>query len=787
MPVTNLGQALNIENDPTFSKGITNAINTFINNVMTNGTQKNEIWKQNEASKLSKVGVREFTEFPWSMAGNQYAPLSDAKYQQTINYAFESKNVREKMMDEFYDTRAAVDYRNFDFSALLGQGVSADPAKEGLSQSEKDVVRFISHMVSFQTEEAFKKENPDYYNERMQLLTPQEQFMARLNSEYLTAAGLPVEYMLKKKHGYQSNWTFDQNNIVSYTEGINNYSNAFATLAENMEVAHQIYSYRMAMVKNEPNPPQPVIKFKVPDRWNPLHLKEFGQRFENIDTSDTSQHLRNFDNEFDACQNMYDAMFGHFKTPMGVVNPEIKEFDNIFIDNRSVADYCSKFAPQNVEDKIKVYKATIVSAVLSGDHTVETAVRYMKPDGNMDVKLFAVEPDLTAVARRENARHSWFRRLFNWGPFKLDNAKRRQARRIAADTAQSRSARHRAIEAQYHVAKPTTDNPKQIIFPENEPVKIKDEVRGVQKKPFSEWTASLANSNHFLENLTKINNNSNKQWWTAECSIRASIEKIGVGNTIKIFTRRDKHLPVAYDDTLGSTHKKAYEIYNNIPGNYEPNITKGNAFNAMMNYLFKHGGMENENASMIVGIAQSLAETGDQKKFAESLRVMNEDLAEYEEKLRTVSKLNDKNKNLDSDIVKEFDKCQIQKSINKVLCDTVIKQLSAKQPFDDSVLRSADVQKINKLAESEGKEYKRLLDHVVKEAKLDGNRQVSGKAYLENCYNDIDKIPENIKEAVKKIVNNNQPAVENNLEPEKKVEKEANVQANKNNSNVALA
>ncbi|MBE5910446.1 hypothetical protein [Pseudobutyrivibrio sp.] len=778
MPVTNLGQALNIENDPTFSQGITEALNTFINNVMTNGTQKNERWKQNKASKLSKVGVREFTEFPWSMAEDQYAPLDDAKYQQTINYAFVSKDVREKMMDEFYDTRAAVDYRNFDFSALLGQGVSADPAREGLSQSEKDVVRFISHMVSSQTEGAFKKENPDYYNERMQLLTPQEQFMARVNSEYLTAAWVPVEYMLKKKHGYQSNWAFEQNNIDSYNEGINNYSNAFATLAENMEVAHQIYSYRMAMVKNEPNPPQPVIKFKVPDRWNPLHLKEFGQRLEN---RDTSQHLRNFDHEFEACQNMYDAMFGHFKTPMGVVNPEIKEFDNIFIDNRSVADYCSKFAPQNVEDKIKVYKATIVSAILSGDHTVETAVRYMKPDGNMDVKLFAVEPDLTAVARRENARHSWFRRLFNWGPFKLDNAKRRQARRIAADTAQSRSARHTAIEGRYHVAKPTTDNPKQIIFPENEPVKIKDEVRGVYKQAYENWLTTLREK-RVGEKINQLN--VNKQDWNTTKSMIAAIDRIGVGNTIKIFTRNDD-LALASDDTVGSTYKKAIETYKAMPDNYQPTISKREAFDRLMNYFFKHGGLENENASFIVDAAGGLAVTEEQKKFANSLAVMNEGREQYDKNIMGLANLRDKGVKLGPENVKDFDKNQIQKNVNKILCDSVIKQLSEKKPFDNSILQSQEVQKINKLAENDGKEYKHLVESVVKEANLDENREITAEEQLKNIHANIDKVPENIKSAIEKVIAKNQPVAENNLNPQKQVEKNIQVQAH--NQNPVLA
>ncbi len=789
MPFTNIADSLKIENDPGYTKGILDAINMFYTDVITNSGTKIERWNSGPASKLKKIDARMFTDVPWSLAEDQADPLNDQQFIKAQNYAFVSQKERESILDKFYNVRILVDYRNFDFSSVIGKDTSERPDQDELSKSEKDVVRFISHIRSNQSEESLRAENPDYYRNRMQLLTPQEKFITQLNSEYLTAAKVPLQRMLIAKQGYKEDGSYLEQNETDYKNGIRNYTTEFVTCAERMSVTHQIYSYRMAMVKGE-NPPELVIKFKVPDRWNPLAVRAFGESIGSLQNPAAQNHF----DDYSACANMYDAMFAHFQGPLSKYENDIDQFKNVFIDGASVVDYCREKYPninfnayRQEDTTIAIYKATVVSAVLSGEHYVETGIRYMKSDGNMDMKIVPVEPDLTAVAKRENARHSWFRRMFNWGPFKLDNAKRRQARRIAADTAQDKSDRHRDIEAKYRVSKPTTDNPTVIVFDKVEPKKILDEVRGVQKKPYDEWTASLANSKHFLENLTKINNYSNKQGWTVERSIRASIEKIGVGNTINIFTRRDNYIPVADDDTLGSTHKKAYEIYNNIPGNYKPTITKGNAFNAMMNYLFKHGGMENENATMIVGIAQSLAETGEQKKFAESLRVMNEGLAEYEEKLRTVSKLNDKNKNLDSAIVEEFDKCQIQKSINKVLCDTVIKQLSDKQPFDDSILRSADVQKINKLAEDEGKEYKRLLDRVVKEANLDGNRQVSGKAYLQNCYNDIDKIPNNIKDAVQKVVDNNQPAVENHLEPEKKVEKEANVQANKNNANVALA
>ena len=347
-------------------------------------------------------------------------------------------------LDDFLEIGVKEDYRNYDFSSLTGRDTS-ERKENGLTKSEEDALKFFMQLASLDNETKVIKNNYEEFIRVQALLTPVEKYKQIINRDYLLAARNPVANNVKWKNGYDSHWKQDNAKVEAFNENKNDYASTTVKEAEAMETMHQIYSYRMAMVNGEQNPPEPVIKFKIPARWNVQYISNLNQQI-NDGASPTDD---NFKKDATALNNMYQAAFGHFSDSLDAESKDepLKEFDNIFIDGVSVREKCNALADgKSDEAKRVIYQATVMNAMLKGEHFVETGVRYMNKNGQMDMKYFAVEPDLTVVANAERQRHSWFRRLFDFGPFKISTCKTKAANRRSADSIRKREDRHNEID-----------------------------------------------------------------------------------------------------------------------------------------------------------------------------------------------------------------------------------------------------------------------------------------------------------------------------------------------------
>lgn len=678
--------------------------------------------------------------------------------------ALSSAEYGNQTYSEFWEGRKNVDYRNFDFSALAGQDTEI-ANNDDYTTSEKDTINLFKDIVLLeQSQDTF---SPEENQSRLDGMSPQEQYIEIINNEYLQAASESTKYLVQMKYGYNENWMSDSNNKDTFNIEKKSFNSKIATAAEGMEIAHQVYSYKMAMVKGEKDVPKTDLTFKVPDRWNVTAIRDLNRRI----TNGTALNNHENDKAFEACGNMYDAIFGHFKRDTGYVGKPIEEFDNIFIDGVSVADYCKKFAPADEAGKEKIYKATIVNAITSGEHTVETGIRCMDKDGHKNMQLFSVEPDLTAIATAERARRSWFRRLFDWGPFKISTCQSKQAKRRSADSIDAKISRHESINDKYKLSDKANANYEKKI-------KVTDKVnlnkqktakKGPQKMELADWLKKTGETykaeigSEGYEHSLKLILMKQKNWNLRKGMVVAT-EKFGLENAINLFSKAN-HGNIYADANTIKTINEMQKID-------EEYISKANAqdtYDKVMDYYFTHGAVENSDSQMILEIAKELATTDIQKEFVRALKTINSGREQYDIELQKACEYEYRTNYAEydnlvaptNDQIEIIQKGQVQIKLNKVLCDTISSQISEGKPFSSEMLwNNKAVGNILDLAENEGTKYKNLLNQVTTEVNSGENKPSNITDLLKEIHSNINSVPQKMKESISNVIENKKASME---------------------------
>ena len=781
MPKKILSQAVKLDIEPHFSPAVRNALNNYLK-VVSGGRQKQDEWSNSPQSKFIKIDKRDFAAFSWMMSGNIENPTAGPGYEHALNFAFVNKKERHELFNAFYDKKLNVDFRDFDFSTLSGNDTSKKEKGETLTKSEKDLLTFLQLQANNQGEQTHIEEDPDFFFNRRDLLTPKEQFKMALNSNYETSAINVMQIYVKHRSIYTDGFELrDPEDVKVHRQNFElekkSPISTHQTEAQQFEVEHQMYAYRMAMVNGEPNPPKPQIGCKIPANWHPEAARDIANAIRNggsIADCDDNQRIMN--------SIYFSALFPHFMFNFDKNDNALDNFNNVFIDEIPVTEYAQKLAKGSKIEKLDTYKALVLDAIFSGEHTVETGVRYMKSDGKMDLTYMAVEPDLTVIANAERERHSWFRRLFDFGPFKISTCKTKQAARRHKDTINKKTERHDEMDRNNQLKKRTLKNPYTPVFDKQRRLieQKRYAVRGTEKLALDNWIQSTAEQQRISRSdpmyAANFNIFSKHGQWDLGTAFRNCVDSVGIGNAVNVFTKLDK-ANARYNDSPNT--EKARDIYNNLTTDYRAEITKEQTFNSLMDYFFKHGSMEHADASMILEIAGEVAINEEQKDFVDSLKAMNHDREEYDRTLQEIAKkewVGDGNEKITEEQYKIIQKGQVQIKFNKMICDSITSQLSDKILFDSSILESKNATTIKELAMNDCNSYNKMLDKITAEVGVDKEPPKTIKETLQGVHTNINTMSENIKNAVSRALNGDQKVAEQEA-PEKQAQKNKEVQA----------
>ena len=201
MPKKILSQAVNLDIEPHFSPAVKNALNNYLK-VVSEGQQKQDEWSNLPQSEFIKIDKRDFAAFSWMMSGNIENPTAGPGYEHALNFAFVNKKERHELFNAFYDKKLNVDFRDFDFSTLSGNDTSKKAKGENLTKSEKDFLTFLQLQANNQGEQTHIEEDPDFFFNRRDLLTPKEQFKMALNYNYETSAINVMQIYVKHRSIY---------------------------------------------------------------------------------------------------------------------------------------------------------------------------------------------------------------------------------------------------------------------------------------------------------------------------------------------------------------------------------------------------------------------------------------------------------------------------------------------------------------------------------------------------------------------------------------------------------
>lgn len=746
-----LGEAIRMENDVKVTPGILDVIN------IVNGADMKALsaevlaeWKNNPYSKIYNYDIRENTILPWFLSTNIENPMSSENFEHVIRFPLLSKLERHKILDEFYDKKMNMDYRNLDASALCGKDHSEKAPGEKLTESEKDLLKlFVNHSTN-QTLKTFANMEPEYFINRYDLLTPKERYLAEINDEYELQTINPTILMVQHRNGYGNTW--EPRDKKHYLRDVNNNPLALQLFqAEKADVAQLFYNFRRAMLNGDENVPKLEITFKTNQKWNIPAIKKYANliaKKKPVPRDDIRKGMTN---------NVFDLCFGHFVYSLDKQIDSADIYDNIFIDGISATEYTNKYLDEDmhIAEKNSRREAIIIKALFSGKHIVESTLRYMNKDGKMDVAFMKIEPDLSVVAQQERASRSWFRKLFDFGPFKITTCKDKQAERLNKETEAERVKRHKEINDRYHIVDKTTSEPDRMIIPKWElaTLRNRDMVFGVEQLAYSDWKEITARAERIkadaenkAEHIRKIINHSEE--WTLDRAFMACVDKCGIGNAVDYFSNLDKKDPYLNRSTLTA---KTREVYGNIPDDYTPTITRNQAFNKLMDYFFKHGAMENANCSAILEIAENVAENDKQKNFINSLKAINDGRENYDIELQKVAaaSLDAKDdQKLNKEQAQTLLKGQVQIKVNSILCNTLIKKLSAKKCFDETFLEGNTAKALLELTNGDNKKYNQLIDSVVEKVDINTYEQMSINEVLTQIHENIKKIPDNVKNGV---------------------------------------
>ncbi|MDR1194313.1 MAG: hypothetical protein LBK98_09165, partial [Peptococcaceae bacterium] len=124
---------------------------------------------------------------------------------------------------------------------------------------------------------------------------------------------------------------------------------------------------------------------------------------------------------------LFDNTFGQLLSPnnrlmqnaqqLGIGDP----FQMIYIDGRPAAEvFAERTAGMDSQEREREMKVAVTGAMLSGANRVDMAAAAYDERGVLQIRVAPIHPDARAAQpSAQEEGHSWLRRLFDWGPFKI--------------------------------------------------------------------------------------------------------------------------------------------------------------------------------------------------------------------------------------------------------------------------------------------------------------------------------------------------------------------------------
>ncbi|SDB50755.1 hypothetical protein SAMN02910298_02583 [Pseudobutyrivibrio sp. YE44] len=736
MPFIN--EYLNERANSNLTDNLRRVLGTFCNSV---GPMAEEVKEDAQRNYRSfKTDLREVAPFAWAMADDISLSniAEDNGFQNGMNYINQDQAAREDTLDQYYERLRNLDYRNFNFSCLSGQD-NTEVQPNGLTSSENDVIKTVLYAKVNQLSSTRAKENEEYYLNRLSRLSPQERYKEYINEEYGTRTKDAIIHYLLRKNGYDESLGNENSeaNIAIYNQinsGNPQFAGPLATIV-GAQAMEQIYGYRMAMVNGEKNPPEPELKFRPHSSWN-------------YTAADLDQN--------DQAYTMFTGVFPHLFSNMDKpLNDDISS--QVFIDGVSLKDYCGN----QVNDQMgkfandKVYARECLKALFSGEHHVETTVRYMDKNGKMHGTLMEVKADLTLASNREVSSHSWFRRtFFNWGPFKIKTCKDKQAALFNNDTSAAKEARRNSIVERYHVFDETNNNPDKILFERNESgiVRDKNKIKSNNLPDFKVWLEDKATytaeknislKEEFPEKVSEIAYHDFNDFKTVYLLIA---DNYGVGNAISTISNLTK--------TPSKVTKAQEKILNDI-GHYgnlriSSNDKKSEVLNKTIEHFFRNGGVENSKGECTLMAMRELSAGMPQEKFVKAIKNLNEPTRLLNEKISELVKSykSDPNARISPEDKQFITDRLIEQKVNVAFSDKLSKMVDGTS-FNADMIRSEEVNTLIKYFGDKGSQAYKEIVQQVKEANKDTLFKSDNlKDVLDVVYNSSFKTPKTIRESI---------------------------------------
>ena len=793
-----LSEYFNLDANPQLSANVKRVFDIFNGDLTTRAEAvKTGVGNLSNGAE-SQTDLRETARFAWFMADD--ISLSnmgeDTSLNEALNYPLTGQIGRENILDKFYAQAREMDFRKMDYSCLSGND-RTPRLDNGLTKSENDFIKSVQFTLMAQTLSTKGKENREYYLNRRAKLTPIEIYKEELNHEYATIVGNGYELYAFVKNGYTARFSEEDRvaNLREYERDVSDTDISSKSMVTTQIIAinEQIYAYRMAMVNGEEHVPEPVLKFKMNDKWNFEAVDMCIEAFNRGDSPNP--------NAIDIVNAIMDAHTRHMT--LALDRPKDEDFlSQIYIDGHSVKDYFQAPEGMNKADKYYFYSANFLKALYSGEHHVETPVRYMDRNGDMKVTFMSYEPDLTPLAQEEKeANHSWFRRtFFDWGPFKIKTCKTRQKALKAADTKANADARHQDIENRYRIVSATTDNPKKILSDDNEPdlVKSMKNVNKYNKKDIQVWREDnltkyqskvyLENNKYMLtdlrtilfNNIQAINDSANNCYFRDFYVVAA--EKYGVGNAISLISRLVNASNNPESLITQEQKKMVNEIGSEITNHAYISSKCPEIVTKSLDYIFRNGGIENPDAGVTLDFLKDIAQRNPQKNFVNAVIKLNKPTVEIQEKCGEIEQAlkDDPNAKVSAKDLEFLNNKILEQKINEMLCNKMNQELANGQ-FTEATYNSEGAKIISHYFGENNNEYNTLVQEAKSNHKSIFEND-SAQSVLTSVYRNIGKISEDFTNSVQKVLDRANKKVD---EPEvaaedaKQVDKQQKIPDNK--------
>ncbi len=722
-----LSNYLNIKADPQLSANVKRVLEAYLDNVVPLGNQINKAAQNYFADKSVEYDVRETSRLGWLFADDisLSKPAEDVGLNQALSYPLSGQIQRENLLDKFYSIVQNMDFRKMDYSCL-SRNDKTSRMDNGLTQSECDMLKTMQMVILAQCMNTKAQENREYYLNRKSLLSPIELYKEVINREYAFMVGEGIQLFVFRKNGYSGDLSKGDrtHNISMYNMDVshNNSSSSSMGIQQKLQMREQIYAYRMAMVNGDTEVPEPVLKFNINDNWN---FDDVDSCFDAIKAGATPSNTAK-----DQVAAIANAITGNLDGLIDKSNPKDK-FSQIFIDGVSVSDYCEKIMPKNLNDYTKYYfyASQLIKAMRSGEHHVETVVRYMDNKGDMKATFMSYEPDLTPLAQAEKeANHSWFRRtFFDWGPFKIKTCKTRQQALKAADTKAAAEARHSLIESKYHIISATNANPKKIYLVPNE-IESLEKVKHPKKPDFMIWRQDLLTKKNtqiankksavsvdyninIFNNIHAITNDSTNCFY--ETFFMVATNKFGAGNAISLISRLANNSETPQNLITEKQQNMVKEIgEEKVDSHYRfQHIHDVTA--KSLEYIFKNEGIENKNVGVTLDILKSISKGYQEEKFVNAVYNLVKPSIDIEEKCGDILKNLEKNPNdkVSEQDLKFLNDKILEQKINVILSNKFLQELD-KGPFTDATYNSEGAEIIKHYFGESNEEYENIVNQV---------------------------------------------------------------------------